>query len=316
MPPTSLNTGDPTVLIMKAKLALLAFLLLLLPAGFAAFPYNAKWLKYADMRLVYKIDISGVTSNEPNIYVTVDIDPTVIQEYIDSWGNICDEANKYDWFYPTFTYASTQNSSQRMLKVVEYNNWQTFTVGTCGSIELPTHFVLLLPDGVLDGGGDYQYIDHYVYAYFKYPYADDFYDNPVGYAPDEYYVVSGSPIIEYTKSWPRGHYLNHFGARVRIPRTFTVDLSKPFLFCYSGAADSGGPTIYVKVPPNEYRFDLPSGEKCTNISTLLRNQGLSGTVDITYIDLSYYGWGIVNWAYLDYVWPIPQSVFRRILYGS
>ena len=295
---------------------LLAFALLLLPTGFASFPYSADWLKYADMRIIYEINTSDIPNNEPNIYVTVDIDPSTLQSFIDRWSDVCDPADRYDWFYPTFTYASTINKGQRMLKVVEYNNWQTFTVGSCGSVELPTRFVLLLPDGVLDGGIDYQYVTHYVYAYFKYPFVDDFYDDPVGSAPEGYELISGSTnVVEYKKHFPIGHRLNYVASRVRTPRQFTVDLSKPFLFCYQIRVD-GSPIIILKVPPNEYSFRLREGVGCTNLSALLRSKGESGTITVSYLDLSAGYIGLPSYALVDYIWILPQSVYRRVAYGS
>ena len=297
-------------------ITILAILISILPMSFASFPYSADWLKYADMRLIYEIDVSDIPNNDPNVYVIVDIDPAIIQSFIDRWSDVCDEANKYGWFYPTFTYASTINKGQRMLKVVEYNNWQTFTVGSCGSVELPTRFVLLLPDGVLDGGIDYQYVTHYVYAYFKYPYVEDFYDNPVGLAPEEY-ELHGSAVVAYRKDWPRGHHIDDFGCSIKLPYQFTVDLSKPFLICYRSGVEDGYFTLHVRVPLSEHEFRLQGvAEKCANISWLLRSRGESGTVEIYYIVVRPHRTIWTNWSYLDYFWLIPPNVFDRAAYGK
>ena len=212
------------------RLILLPLLLLavLAPSALAAFPFSAPWLPYADARFVYQLDTSTITNNSPNIYATIDINVAWLQSYINKWSMICDASGKYDWFYPTFTYASTQNTSERMLEVVSAENWQTFTVGSCGEVNLPTRFVVKLPNGVLDGDQNFNQYDHYVYVYFKKPYSEDFYDDFAGI--DEY---GTSLPINFSSTFGQGYYTttdcsnNYRDANVEID----LDSKTPTVFC-------------------------------------------------------------------------------------
>jgi len=316
---------------MSAVSRILPVILVVLvaPVVHAAFPYNADWLNYADKRIVYQLDVSNVSSNEPDIYVTININTQTLQEFIDKWSNVCDEIGRYDWFYPTFTYASTRNENQRMLEVVTYDSWQTFTVGSCGSVELPTRFVVKLPNGVLDGEDYFQSHTHYVYAYLKYPYADDFYDNPVGTPASEYALVSGGMIVEFNSEYLAGHRLNinngdsdkGAGTRIRWQRQITADTSRPLPMCFK---------YYDAVTWLTLRMDimLDNGEKveyilaesevhtCIDISGILKSRGHTGTVTVEYIDLYYLDDTFPTYKVIfDYLWIIPQEVYREALYS-
>ena len=307
---------------MSAVSRILPVILVVLvaPVVHAAFPYNADWLNYADKRIVYQLDVSNVGTNEPDIFVSLTIDTQTLQDFIDRWDTFCDEAGRYDWFYPTFTYASTANTAQRMLKVIEYKNWQTFTVGSCGSVSLPTEFTLQLPNA-LDGEEYFQGHTHYIFAYLKYPYTDDFYDNPVGFPPEEYNIDDGDPHITYNSEFGKGHTLNYPHSVLWYPREISADLSKPLYYCYHTCAEYGAKVAVVLPDGSEEVFDIPrSGScryaipSCMDISSILRARGYSGTQTLKIRPSCREGWS--GWAYLYYVWIIPQQVYDKIIYGK
>ena len=294
-------------------LLLLAVLTLFTSTVFAAFPYSAPWLKYADMRIIYEVNTASITQNEANIYVTIDIDPQTLQSYINKWSMICDASGKYDWFYPTFTYASSYNTTERMIQVVSAENWQTFTVGSCGEVNLPTRYVVKMPNGVLDGNADYGSYTHYIYAYLKKPFSEDFYDDYSGI--DEY---SNSVSLNFSNTFGQGYYAIVKEASSPSYRSagITVDLNSntPSVLCYyvSPVTDDYV-RVYFKVSSTTVYRGLISGEYCFNIEPLLRSSGLSGKVTIDEI-------GIASDAYLVdegikwyWYWLIPDSIIQQAL---
>jgi len=291
-----------------------ALMLVLLPLGFATFPYGVDWLPYADTRLIYQIDVTGLSNQD--VYAIIDVDANFIQDYINRWSSICDPSNKYDWFWPTFTYASTYNNTQRMLEVVSRDNWQTFTVGSCGTIDLPTRFVVKLPNGVLDGDQYFTAYEHYIYVYYKKPFSDDFYDNTLGV--DEY---AGSAQLKFSSQFPKGYYFYGIGCSINFLErnvSLYIDLDDgiPSVICsYSSGYDP--PRMAVRVLGNYYEVLVGGGQKCANIEEALRNAGLSGTVLIEAVDLSTRAEGYCD-AHTSFWWWwfIPDSIIKDALWSG
>ncbi|NPA97987.1 MAG: hypothetical protein GXO43_01275 [Crenarchaeota archaeon] len=301
-------------------IALLVMIAIIAKTAYAAFPYSAQWLQYADERIVYQIDTSKITSNTATIYVELNIDPTTLQNYINKWSAYCDPAGRYDWFYPTFTYASTQNQSERMAKIVKYYGWRTFTVGSCGDVNLPTSFIIEIPNGTLDGGSSFSNYQHYIYAYLKYPYSDDFSDNPIGYPPEEYNSTT-TRSISFNSSFGRGNMLDALGSPEVRDLSIDVDLSstKPLYICVGQGNYFCVNEKYYLVTDSGQSILLgaSSGYVCYNATRILRNAGLSGVVHIKelrmeqgYCGCTYCSGKIYWW------WIIPQETYRQIMYGD
>lgn len=287
-----------------------AIILVVLSSAYAAFPYNAQWLNYADKRIIYKIDTSTVTNNTADIYVTVSIDPTELQSFIDRWASFCDPNGVYPWFYPTFAYASTANNDERMAQVVEFKGWQTFTVGSCGTVDLPTQFVVKLPNGVLDGGSNFASYSHYLYAYLKYPYTWDFYD-AIGPTPPSY--ISGAGTIGFSTSFGIGHSLS-YPSRASFDTSIAIDTSKPAYFCGYVPDPPAMLAFYIDDLSTKVSFStFPNLVKssCWDITSAIIGAVGTGTHTIIRVEL-WDAYGDPNGLY--YLWIIPADVYDHI-YG-
>lgn len=294
--------------------------LFVVPSASAAFPYNAPWLPYADARLVYEVNTAGITSNTADIFVEINIDPVWLQNYVNRWSSICDPAGKYDWFWASFAYASTFDTTERMIEVVSRGGWQTFTVGTCGDVNLPTYYVVRMPNGVLDGNANFANYQHYVYVYFKKPFSEDFYDNDIGL--DEYFGASAAgPYFYNTFGWG---YVYRVGGLVERNVNITVVLGDgiPSVVCEFGRdvdpviSPLDRFRIVVRVGSNTYIVLNPTGgtkQVCTDIEKTLVNAGLSGTVAISSIGMS-----VDDGYHAEHFWWwfIPDSIIKEALWSG
>jgi len=292
------------------------FALMLIHTAYAAFPYNATWLNYADKRLVYQIDTSGVASNTANIYVTLDVNETFLQDFIDRWSAYCDPQGVYPWFYPTFAYASTADTTERMVEVVSFANFQTFTVGSCGTVELPTRFTVKLPNGVLDGGDNYAMHSHYIYAYLKYPYVYDGYESLVGQPP--IIMSDGSAVIEFSSTFGIGHYYRVDGA-LDVNTSVAIDTSKRNYLCYYVYDVDDGELVpdlwlnfYLDDLNNYFQVSIDDaaecGPRCLEISNDVDN--VVGSGNRTIVRWHIHDDAVQSRVY--YMWLIPDSEYEYI----
>jgi len=284
-----------------------ALMLVMLPFVHAAFPYNAPWLSYGAERFVYKIDTSSVTDNSADIYVTLSIDPTSLQNFINKWGGFCDPDNIYPWFYPVFAYASTGNMSERMAQVVEFNGWQNFNVPSCGTVSLPTQFKIKLPNGVLDGGSNFANYDHYIYAYLKYPYTWDFSEALVPNLPPSLHDAAGTTAfstsfgegVEYKATTPRSYFVTD------IP---IQSGGKTYVCAWNKEESEIIPDLWIKLEfdndENITKTYYLVGRYCVDISDNLP----SGVSRISKI----YLWNDTQYSDWYYLRVITQSIIDRI----
>ena len=301
--------------ILKTMTLLLVAAFILTTYAYADFPYNIQWLQYANERVIYQINTSDINSNTANIYVTVNIDPTTLQNYINKWSSYCDPEDHYDWFYPTPFYVSTSNKTPRRVEITSFANWQTFNVGSCGTVDLPTQITVKLPNGILDGGDNYANYTHYIVLYFKYPYTEDAADNLSTIPPEEYNILS-----EYSVNntgtlvfGPTGRYRSTQDCGVRATRKIdmVVNLSDktPVMVC----ANMGSPGAFGDMP-SCISFHTSDGTTinidhiglhCYDLRDLLASKGLSGTVTIDSIEV---GNAVIYWY-----WVVPQNVYKYMI---
>ena len=286
--------------ILKATALLFVAAFILTTFAYADLPYSIQWLQYANERIVYQVNTSDINSNTANIYVTLNIDPTTLQNYINKWSDYCDPSGYYPWFYPTFTYASTANQTPRFAQTISYTNYQTFNIGSCGTVDLPTTYTVKLPNGILDGGDNYASYQHYIYANLKTPYTYDFSD----VLPDTVPPYLSNASITYHFDPNNGVFLSSpsiTGDYLEIQRT--VDTTKPFYIC-TKMSKSGQliPEIWGRLCINDtncanYGGDALVGEHCVDVSSVLHNLSDSTNTQL-------YKYGIYNDAYTANIYYI------------
>lgn len=303
---------------MRRLLLYITALFVVLGTVYAAFPNSATWLPYADLRLIYQIDTSSITENTANIYATISVDLTTLQNYINKWSSYCDPSGVYPWFYPTILYASTNNKNLRMVKIVEMSNTQTFNVGSCGSVELPTTFKVLLPNGVLDGGSNFGNYQHYLFVNYKYPYFYDFEDAFPPTIPP-YIFDSDSGTINYSNSFEWGYYINPSPPRLHVLINKTINTSDEgkYVLC-AYAVDDGEyhKDVWLSVELQDgNRYSLSpafNGKMCIDIARALKQKVGDGTYDVKGVGV-YDDAGGVN---ILWIWYLPKSIYEVLRSGG
>jgi hypothetical protein len=303
---------------MRAERHLAIILLLVFaPTVLAAMPYSADWLQYSPERIVYEIDTSQISDNSANIYVKVTIPQSTMQEYIDKWSDFCDPTNTYPWFRPAFAYASTNNQTERMLKIVSESNSVSFTVGNCGTVNIPLTYVVELPNGVLDGANLYGNYQHYIYAYFKYPYVFDFETmQATGMLPQTLRDTSAYGS-DFDPTFGKGGALvmHPAGELLMDFNTYFDATTQPMYVCaYVGPLDgeNGYQRFYMK-----YNNDktVLIGTPGNQFSCAYLSEGLSGSIYVNSMGLDMRcGWYNCGGAQdIYWLWIIPGDLYNRIL---
>jgi len=188
-----------------------------------------------------------------------------------------------------------------MIKIVAAYDYHTFTVGSCGDVNLPTKFTLSI--GTLDGGSSFTNYQHYIYAYLKYPLSDDFYDNWNGIAP-EYTTYQQT---YFGSAFGQGYAAN-FTLEQNIP--ISTSLQNPAIVCISGIATDSLTSTALGL---KIYYSTSSGETgnitvthCANITKRIIDAIGSDPASITITKIQPYTYAYTTDDYHCYwYWIIP-----------
>ena len=205
---------------------------LMASTAYAVFPDDAEWKLPAKYRLIYEINLAGVT--EENVYVDVNIPDYVYTHILTRFqnGELCGliENNRQpDEVWPVVFYASTFDVTQKyiphysILGYYEYNTGCLDVNGNIIPVKFPSSVRLHIPD--LDGNAtDFNTYNHYVFVYEPFLFLDT--KDPA--YMNTYYPAFGwigAPMVESTLGDTPAAYVYNTGSSTTPVRRIINNLN-------------------------------------------------------------------------------------------